>query len=48
MSSKIGRREFIGTAAVSALALPAMLKAMETRSEAADSGRTWPRKRNFM
>ena len=35
MSSKMGRREFIGAAAVSALALPAMLKGMETSSEAA-------------
>jgi len=35
MSSKMGRREFIGAAAVSALALPAVLKGMETSSEAA-------------
>jgi len=34
MSSKMGRREFIGAAAVSALALPAVLKGMETSSEA--------------
>ena len=37
MSSKIGRREFIGGAAVTALALPAMLKGMATRSEAAEA-----------
>ncbi len=37
MSSKMGRREFIGAAAVSALALPAMLKGLETSSEAADA-----------
>ena len=37
MSAKMGRREFIGTAAVTGLALPAMLKGMETSSEAADA-----------
>ena len=37
MSSKMGRREFIGAAAASALALPAMLKGMEKSSEAADA-----------
>ena len=37
MSSKMGRREFIRAAAVSALGLPAMLKGMETSSEAADA-----------
>ena len=37
MSSKIGRREFIGTAAASALVLPAMLKGMVTNGEAADA-----------
>jgi len=35
MSTRMGRREFLGTVAVSALALPAMLKGMETSSEAA-------------
>lgn len=37
MSSKIGRREFIGTAALSALALPVVLKGMEKSSQAADA-----------
>jgi hypothetical protein len=37
MSSKMGRREFIGASAVSALVLPAMLKGMEESSEAAEA-----------
>jgi uncharacterized protein len=37
MGSKIGRREFIGSAAVTALTIPAMLKGMATRSEAAEA-----------
>ncbi len=37
MSSRMGRREFLGTAFVSALTLPAMLKGVETSSEAADA-----------
>jgi uncharacterized protein len=37
MSSKMGRREFIGTAAVAALALPAILKGTERSGEAADA-----------
>ena len=37
MSSKVGRRTFLGTAAVTAMALPAMLKGLVTRSEAVDA-----------
>lgn len=36
MSSKMGRREFMGRAALAALAVPTVLKGMEKKSEAAD------------